>query len=171
MNANGKLVVLAGALLLPIPSLGAGEIATAPESQLKNGTGVAMSFGGRYSGTAYGSRDSQANLDVELAQDGDQVVGFGFLHDGLQVNVGSVCGGRRTISAREIPEISGRQVEDHRIRAEFTINVDAGPRNIDVDITIDGYLSEDGQVIFAELRGDTPWPCSDVRLSAELLRQ
>ena len=123
-------------------------------------------FDGTFQGTIYGDKGSSAPIQLQLSQDGRQVVGNVELGSGLYVN-GGMCG------AGYVPggaQSAGGQVSasnPRRLYAESSFKVSG----FKVTIDLVGVASADGKEVDAQAKIDLPWLCGrDPVLSGTLYR-
>lgn len=122
-------------------------------------------FNGTFHGVIVGDLNSQAELELDLTQVGDEIQGDLLLGEGLFINAGRCWRGylpAGTFSASGNPMIE----DPNRVKASYTYDISG------VTITgyLDGALSPDGEVLTAEVEIDIPWFCGPnpiLQVSAE----
>jgi hypothetical protein len=152
------IVFVAAALVLPGTASAAG---ISPASQ-KPGP-----FEGKFTGTVYGDRKSQAAITLELTQRGEDIQGSVVLGEGLYVDGGMCYAGELPATQQSLATKIKSEDPRHLVTqllfkvSSYTIAVD-----------LESELSADGQELTAVTSIDLPWFCgSDPVLKGELVRE
>ena len=113
---------------------------------------TAEPFTGTFAGIIQGSNNSEAEMILELEQDGNKVVGTAFIDEGLYVNAGN-CGGAYIPATTETAVGTVSAKNPDILFAEASLNVSG------INVTIDfvGELDED--TLDLEAKIDLPWLC------------
>jgi hypothetical protein len=122
---------------------------------------------GTYHGTIFGDRESQAEIELNLTQKGDEIVGDLILDEGLFIDAGRCWSGY--LPAGAFSTGGSPLVDDsHRFEAIYTYEFSGIP----ITGYLTGAISPDGDELSAEVEIDIPWFCgSDPVLQVSAERQ
>lgn len=135
------------AVMLVIPFAAAAGIANAA-------TRSQPLFDGVFSGTITGDRQSQAEFEITLVQDDEEVAGEMTLGEGLYFD-GGFCG-KGYLPAGTFASSGEILSDDPRaIEAEASYQIDG----FTISGALNGQLSSDGDELTAEVEIDLPWFC------------
>ena len=109
-------------------------------------------FSGAFRGRIFGDNGSQAPLTLVLTQVGDEVTGTAYLGRGLYVD-GGFCGS--TYIPASVQSAAGDVTNNREIEAAVPVTVSG----FNVNISLDGELSRDGQTLDGVAKIDLPWLC------------
>ena len=141
------VVVLAMAMLLAVTV----TASAAPPESASHNTGL---FDGAFHGHVYGSKNSQAQMSLDLNHSGSEVDGTVFLGSGLLIDAGW-CGSGYVPSGAYYASGETSPGNPRNLAAKTTVDVNG----MDIDIEPDGNVSANGNVIEAEAKIDVPWIC------------
>jgi hypothetical protein len=137
------------------------ELSGYPDSSTMNTPGP---YEGVFSGSVSGDNRSQAPITLKLTHRSDDIEGVVSIGEGLYVN-------------------AGRWVEEYSIHGRFSVKTQPGKpnqlttqltfnvSNFQIDINLEGLISEDGNIMTLNANIDLPWICGrDPALTGILYR-
>ena len=114
-------------------------------------------FAGTFTGAIRGDDDSQAQLRLELIQQGLTVAGTATLGEGLSIDAGGFCG-RFPVPASSFAAGETLPAADSRLlEARTTVDVEG----FEIPLTLRATLAPDGQTMAVEATLFTPALCSN----------
>lgn len=141
-------------VMLIIPFAAVAGTVNAASGTAKGTTSSLPVFNGLFTGTITGDRQSQAEFEISLVQEGDEVFGEMTLGQGLYFD-GGFCG-KGYLPADEFASSGTVLSDDPRaIEVEATYNI----QGVTITGLLSGQLSADDEELTAEVKIDLPWFC------------